>query len=58
MHPGDYVKLLVDGTKGTRTLKVKLSGREELRVSITELPNATPAQRKRRAAWLAGEAEK
>ena len=58
MHPGDYVKLLVDGTKGTRTLKVKLSGREELRVSITDLPNATPAQRKRRAAWLAGEAEK
>jgi len=58
MHPGDYAKLTVDGTKGLRNLKLKLGGREELRVSITELPNPTPAQRKRRAAWLAGEAEK
>ena len=58
MHPGDYVKLVVDGSKGMRTVKLKLGGREELRVSIAELPNATASQRKRRIAWLAGEAEK
>src|SRR5439155_22853063 len=27
MHPGDYVKLLVEGTKGPRTLNLKLTGR-------------------------------
>ena len=30
----------------------------ELRVSISELPNPTAAQRSRRLAWLMGEAEK
>ena len=59
MHPGDTVKLKINNNKGVaREIKIKLGSREEDEVSIVETDKVTPQQRARRAAWLAGEAER
>ena len=59
MHPGDTVKLKINNNKGVaREIKIKLGSREEDEVSIAETDKVTPQQRARRAAWLAGEAER
>jgi predicted metalloprotease with PDZ domain len=56
-QPGDNIKLRVQGRSGVRDVKLKLGARREEDFKIVELENATPAQRARRAAWLASEPE-
>ncbi len=55
MKVGDTIRLRVTGRKGSREVKIKLSGRDEESFAIVELPSITPEQRTRRAAWLASQ---
>ena len=52
---GDQVRLRVTGRRGTRELKFRLGGATRSDFQIVEMPDPTPAQRARQAAWLAGE---
>jgi len=53
MHPGDTLKLRVVGRDGTaRNVKIKLGAREREEFRVVNLPDITPEQRARRAAWL------
>ncbi|MCI0348803.1 MAG: PDZ domain-containing protein, partial [Acidobacteriales bacterium] len=54
-QPGQSIKLRVSGRNGVRDVKIKLGSRREQDFQIVLLGNVTPAQRARRAAWLASE---
>jgi predicted metalloprotease with PDZ domain len=56
--PGETIKLRVEGDAGLREVKIKLGGRQEEEFTIVESENVTPAQRARRAAWVASEPQK
>jgi len=56
-QPGDNIKLRLQGRSGVRDVKIKLGARREQDFKIVDLDNVTPAQRARRAAWLASEPE-
>jgi predicted metalloprotease with PDZ domain len=54
---GDILKLRVTGRKGSREVKIRVTGRDEESFAITDLPQVTPQQRARRKAWLNSEVE-
>ncbi len=57
VEPGSLLELKVVGARGERNLAWKTGIREEDYFSIEELPDATPEQLARRAAWLKAEDE-
>ncbi len=57
LAPGDTVRLRVTGRKGSREIKIGVTGRDEESFAIVDLPHVTPQQRARRNAWLNSEAE-
>jgi predicted metalloprotease with PDZ domain len=56
-RPGETISLRISGKKGVRDVKIKLASRQEEDFQIVDADNVTPAQRQRRAAWLASEPE-
>jgi predicted metalloprotease with PDZ domain len=57
MEPGTTVKLKVSSRRGTREVKYKLLPKQDVDFQLNELPDATAAQRARRAAWIRGDNE-
>ena len=58
LSPGDSLTLKIRARRGAeRELKWKVGGREESSYELKDMENVSAAQRKRRAAWLKGEAE-
>ncbi|MGH8459480.1 MAG: PDZ domain-containing protein, partial [Nevskiales bacterium] len=57
LAPGDTVRLRITGRKGSREIKIGVTGRAEESFAIVDLPQVTPQQRARRNAWLNSEAE-
>ena len=57
MTAGSTVKLKVSSRNRTREVKLKLMSKQDVEYSFAELPNATAAQRARRAAWERGDSE-
>ncbi len=57
MVAGDTLRLRVTGRKGSREIKMRVSGREEESFAIVDLPQVTPQQRARRNAWFNSEVE-
>ncbi len=57
MSPGSTVKLKVRSRSGTREVKYKLAQKSEVDFELRELPDATVAQKARRAAWIRGDSE-
>jgi predicted metalloprotease with PDZ domain len=56
-RPGEIIKFRVEGSKGSREVRIKLGARQEDDFKIVEADRVTSAQRARRAAWLASEPE-
>ncbi|MGH9533215.1 MAG: M61 family metallopeptidase [Terriglobales bacterium] len=57
MVAGDTLRLRVTGRKGSREVKIRVTGRDEESFAIVDLPQVTPLQRARRNAWLNSEIE-
>ncbi len=57
MRIGDTVKFKVSGRKGQREIKLRLGGREQDDYFLVPDPQASPAQLRRRAAWLSSSVE-
>jgi predicted metalloprotease with PDZ domain len=57
MTPGTTIKLKVSSRNRTREVKIKLASKEDVDFVFSELPDATPQQRTRRAAWMRGDSE-
>jgi predicted metalloprotease with PDZ domain len=57
LMPGDTIHLHVKNRRGERDLQWTLASREEVEFELRDVDNMTPAQKVRRAAWLASEDE-
>jgi predicted metalloprotease with PDZ domain len=57
MVAGDSLRLRVTGRKGSREIKIRVTGRDEESFAIVDLPHVTAQQRARRNAWLNSEVE-
>ncbi|HEX6558829.1 MAG TPA: PDZ domain-containing protein, partial [Longimicrobiales bacterium] len=52
LRVGDTARVEVQRASGPYTAAVAITGWQQPRVSVTEIPNATPQQRQLRARWL------
>lgn len=57
LQPGSTVKLKVHSRNGTREVKYKLAAKQDVDFTFRELPDASAAQKARRAAWIRGDSE-
>lgn len=57
MQPGSTIKLKVSNRNRAREVKIKLGSQEDVDFVFSELPDASPAQKSRRAAWIRGDSE-
>lgn len=57
LESGSTLKLKVSSHGRTREVKIKLTAREETQLVFHEMPNASPEQLARRAAWICGDSE-
>lgn len=57
LNPGDPISVKVRSNGLERELRWKVSGNQEISYQVKDLEKITPEQRRRRAAWLKGEAE-
>ena len=58
LEPGSTLHLSVRRGGSPLDLSIAVGSRDETQYTITDLPNATPAQLARRKAWLATEDER
>lgn len=54
---GSTVRVRLSGRRGTREVRVKITGREISSFRFRDLPNVTAAQKARRQSWLMSETE-
>lgn len=57
MEVGSAVKLKISSDGGTREIKYKLPMKQDLEYFFSEMPNASLAERMRRAAWVRGDSQ-
>jgi predicted metalloprotease with PDZ domain len=57
LHAGATVKISLANRRGQRTVKLKLTARQEQMYILQDVPGVTPEQRAHRVAWIHGDDE-